>query len=102
LHGVENRLTGIFGGPDRRVTRSRLLPAHDDGLVGLDKGVRRTFSARLRGRRLAPEIILLDGRKPGMRIGASDKAELVGIDAELGLHLEAILESGADIFEFQT
>ena len=36
-----------------------------------------------------------------MRIGAADKAELVGIYAEFGLHLEAVLERGTGIFEFQ-
>ena len=36
-----------------------------------------------------------------MRVGAADKTELVGIDAEFGFHLEAVLERRADILEFQ-
>ena len=54
------------------------------------------------GRRcLAEEIVLLDRREPGMRIGAADQAELVGIYAEFGFHLEAVLERRTDILEFQ-
>src|SRR3984885_7433879 len=36
-----------------------------------------------------------------MRVRAADESELVRIDTELGLHLQAVLESGADIFELQ-
>src|ERR1700687_5381363 len=43
LHGVENRLTGIFGGPYSGVAGRRRLPAHDDGLVGLDEGMNRAI-----------------------------------------------------------
>ena len=36
-----------------------------------------------------------------MRIGTADQAELVGIYAEFGFHLEAVLECGTDILEFE-
>ncbi len=36
-----------------------------------------------------------------MRIGAADQTELVGIDAEFGFHLEAVLERRAGILELQ-
>ena len=57
--------------------------------------------ARLGGRRLAEEIVLLDGRKAGVRVGAADQAELVGIHAELGFQLEAVLERRTGVLEFQ-
>ena len=36
-----------------------------------------------------------------MRIGAADQAELVGVHAELGFHLEAVLERRPGVLEFQ-
>ena len=50
---------------------------------------------------LAEEIILLDGREAGVRIGAADQAELVGIHPELGFHLETVLERRTCVLEFQ-
>src|SRR6185369_3219860 len=36
-----------------------------------------------------------------MRIGTADQAELVGIYAEFGFHLEAVFECRTDVLEFQ-
>ncbi len=56
---------------------------------------------RFRGGCLAKEIVLLDGRKAGVGVGAADEAELVGIDPEFGFHLETVLQRRARIFELQ-
>ncbi len=53
------------------------------------------------GRDFAEEVVLLDGGEAGVRVGAADQAELVRIHAELRLELEAVLERGAGIFEFE-
>ena len=63
--------------------------------------MRRSLGTWFGGRCLAEEIVLLDRREPGMRIGTADQAELVGIYAEFGFHLEAVLECRTDILEFQ-
>ena len=58
-------------------------------------------AARLRGRCLAEEILLLDRGEAGMRIGASDQAELVRVHPELGFHLEAVAQRRTPVLEFQ-
>ena len=55
--------------------------------------------ARLLRRGLAEEIVLFHGGKPGMRVGAADHAELVGIGAEFGLELQSVLQRRAGILE---
>ena len=67
----------------------------------LTNGMRRAVRARLGGRGLAEEILLLDRGEAGMRIGAADQAELVGVHPELGFHLEAVPERRPRVFEFQ-
>ena len=52
-------------------------------------------------RRLAEEVVLFDGRQTGMRVGRADHAELVGVDAELALELEAVLQRRAGILELE-
>ena len=49
------------------------------------------FRAGLLRRGLAEEVVLLDGREAGVRVGAADHAELVGIHAELLFELQAVL-----------
>ena len=101
LHGVEDRLARILGRPHRGIAGRGLLPAHDDGLVRLDERMRCAVRAWFGGRRLAEEIILLDRREAGVRIGAADQAELVGVHPEFGFHLETVLERRACVLEFQ-
>ena len=65
------------------------------------KGCVARLRARLGGRGFAKEVVLFHGGESGVRIGAADHAELVGIDAEFGFQLQAVLECGAGILEFQ-
>ena len=67
----------------------------------LTKGCVARSAAWLGGRGLAEEIILLGGRQTGMRIGAADQTELVGVHPELGFHLETVLERRTGVLEFQ-
>ena len=72
-----------------------------DLVAELGHWVRGPVGARLGVRQLAEEIFFLDCGKAGVRIGAADHAVLVGIDAELLLKLETVLERGAGVFELQ-
>ena len=92
LHGVEDGLAGVFVRPHGRVAGGSLLPTHDDGLLSLYKGMRRAGGTRFGAGSLAEEIIFFDRGEPGVRIGATDHAEFVGIDAEFLFELEAILQ----------
>ena len=57
--------------------------------------------ARLGGRGLAKEIVLFHCGEPGVGVGRADHAELVGIDAELGFHLQAVLQGRPRVLEFE-
>ena len=57
--------------------------------------------AGLFGGDLAPEIILVNGSQPGVGIGGSDHAKLVGIDAELLFQLQAIAKGSAGVLVLQ-
>ena len=70
-------------------------------LSRFDEGMHRSTGAWFGRRCLAEEIVLLDRREPGMRIGTADQAELVGIYAEFGFHLEAVLQRRTGVLEFQ-
>src|ERR1700719_1609620 len=57
--------------------------------------------ARFVGGRLAEEIVAVSGGETGMRIGATDHPELVGIYAKLFFQLKTVLERGARVFELE-
>ena len=97
LHGVEDRLARVLGRPDCGVARSSRLPAHDHCLLGFDEGMVGTVRARFGAARLAEEIVLLDGRQTRMCVGRADHAELVRIDAEFALELQAEFQRRAGI-----
>ncbi len=65
------------------------------------QGCNSAVRAGLGVRCLAEEIILFDGGKPGVRVGAANQSELVRIDAELGFQLEAVLQRRASVFELE-
>ena len=70
-------------------------------LLRLDERMRGAGRARLGARGLAEEVVLLDGGEAGVGVGRADHAELVGIDAEFLLQLEAVLQRRAGILELQ-
>ena len=86
---------GVAGGAD--------LPVHDfhAGLRVVHEGRGHAMRAGLLRRGLAEEIVLLERGEAGVRVGAADEAELVGVRAELLLELEAVLQRRAGIFEFE-
>ena len=81
LHGVQDRLARVFLGPHGGVTGGADLPVHDlhAALRVVHEGGGHAVRAGLGGRGLAEEIVLLDGGEAGVRVGAADQAELVGI-----------------------
>ena len=60
-----------------------------------------TRGARFRTGRLAEEVVFLDRGETGVRVGRADHAELVGVDAELVLELQAEFQRGAGILELE-
>ena len=63
--------------------------------------MRRAIRARLGARRLAEEVVLLDGGEAGVGVRRADQAELVRVRAELRLDLEAELERRARVLVLQ-
>src|SRR5665809_15961 len=79
-HGIEDRLARVLGSPNRGIAGRGLLPAHDHGLVRLDEGMGHSVRAGLAARRLAEEVVFLDGGEAGVRVSRTDQAELIRID----------------------
>ena len=68
----------------------------------LTKGALLGVRARFRGRRSCPKKLSSStAARRGVRVGAADQAELVGIDAELLFQLQTILQRRAGVLEFQ-
>ena len=63
--------------------------------------MRRAIRAGLGARRLAKEVVLLDGGEAGVGVRRADQAEFVRIRAELRLNLETKLERGSRVLVLQ-
>ncbi len=103
LHGVEDRLAGVFHGPHGCVSGRADLPIHDrhTGLWILEEGLGHALRAGLLRRGLAEEVLFLHGGEAGVRVAAADHAELVRVRAQLRFEQEAVLERRARVFVFK-
>ena len=86
LHRIEQRLARVLLRPHRRVAGSGLLPAHDHALGRLARRDVSSAPGWVRSAAILPQKLLSSAvRQRGMRIGAADQSDLVGIGARARL-----------------
>ena len=92
LHGIEQRLPGVLGGPHAGITGRQSLPVQNLQVAEPGEGVLHPVGTGLRAGVFAEEVVVIRGGEGRVAVGGADHAEFVGIGTQLLLDLQTQLK----------